>query len=72
MLDLGNYQNLLNIEASLLRGNQEGYSQRLINKIKEVKYIDLNSAEKKHISEDEVCSICHDSYSNTENIKILA
>mmetsp|Transcript_30512 Transcript_30512/g.27028 ORF Transcript_30512/g.27028 Transcript_30512/m.27028 type:complete len:100 (+) Transcript_30512:802-1101(+) len=71
ILDLGNYRELLNLESNLLRQGQDGYSQRMINNMRQVKYIDLSPDKKKNISDDEVCSICHDIYSNTDNVKAL-
>ncbi|CAI2363102.1 unnamed protein product [Moneuplotes crassus] len=70
--DLQNYQELLGIERSLIRGTQGGYSNAMIRGIKEIKYIDVHSDESICEAADEVCSICHCNYSNTENIKVLS
>lgn len=55
------------MEQNLIRETQDGYSQIIIRGIKELKFIDLLEEERRNLDPDEVCSICHDIYSNTDN-----
>ncbi len=68
---LRDYQQMLGLE-NFSREPQGGYSSQMIKDIREVKYIDVSGREPSRANIEEVCSICHDLYTNTDNVKVLS
>lgn len=66
-----NYQDLLNYEESLLQRANTGYSQNMINRIRQVKFNELTTEDKRNLSHDATCSICCDNYNETDHVKVL-
>lgn len=53
-----NYQDLLNYEESLLQRANTGYSQNMINRIRQAKFNELTTEDKRNVTNDATCSIC--------------